>query len=54
MSELADFAEVIVVANRDEFQKNSSALIGHEKVIVDLVRIRPERQVGINYRGICW
>lgn len=54
MSELADFAEVLVVGNRDEFQKNSSALIGHEKIIVDLVRIRSERQVGINYRGICW
>jgi GDP-mannose 6-dehydrogenase len=54
MTELADFAEVLVVGNREEFQKNSSPLIGHEKIIIDLVRIRPDRQAGINYRGICW
>jgi hypothetical protein len=29
-------------------------LIGHEKIIIDLVRIRSDRQAGINYRGICW
>ncbi|MGV7218140.1 nucleotide sugar dehydrogenase [Bradyrhizobium sp. UFLA05-112] len=54
MTELADFAEVLVVGNREEFQKNSSPLIGHEKIIIDLVRIRPDGQTGINYRGICW
>ncbi|MGL3107816.1 hypothetical protein [Bradyrhizobium sp. BR 1432] len=54
MTELADFAEVLVVGNREEFQKNSSPLIGHKKIIIDLVRIRPDGQTGINYRGICW
>lgn len=54
MTELADFAEVLVVGNREEFQKNSSPMIGHEKIIIDLVRIRPDGQTGINYRGICW
>lgn len=54
MTELADFAEVLVVGNREEFQKNSLPLIGHEKIIIDLVRIRPDKQTGINYRGICW
>jgi GDP-mannose 6-dehydrogenase len=54
MKDLIDFAEVLVIGNRQEFQKNSLPLIGHEKIIIDLVRIRPERQSGINYRGICW
>jgi GDP-mannose 6-dehydrogenase len=54
MSDLVDFAEVLVIGNRQEFQKKSSPLIGHEKIIIDLVRIRPDKQTGINYRGICW
>jgi GDP-mannose 6-dehydrogenase len=54
MNDLIDFAEVLVVGNRQEFQKFSLPLIGHDKIIVDLVRIRPDRQTGINYRGICW
>ena len=54
MSDLVDFAEVLVVGNRKEFLKNSLPMIGHDKVIIDLVRIRPEKQTGSNYRGICW
>jgi GDP-mannose 6-dehydrogenase len=54
MNDLIDFAEVLVVGNRQEFQKFSLPLIGHDKVIVDLVRIRPDKQTGVNYRGICW
>jgi GDP-mannose 6-dehydrogenase len=54
MSDLVAFAEVLVIGNRQEFQKNSLPLIGHEKIIIDLVRIRPDKQTGINYRGICW
>jgi GDP-mannose 6-dehydrogenase len=54
MSELASFAEVLVVGNREEFLMSSLPSIGHEKIIIDLVRIRPDRQTGINYRGICW
>jgi len=54
MSDLVDFAEVLVIGNRQEFEKNSLPLIGHEKIIIDLVRIRPDKQAGMNYRGICW
>ena len=54
MDDLVDFAEVLVVGNRQEFQKFSLPLIGHDKVIVDLVRIRADKQTGVNYRGICW
>ncbi|MCK1295179.1 UDP-glucose/GDP-mannose dehydrogenase family protein [Bradyrhizobium sp. 30] len=54
MSDLASFAEVLVVGNRKEFLKNSSVLKGHDKIIIDLVRIAPEKQTGSEYRGICW
>jgi GDP-mannose 6-dehydrogenase len=54
MSDLVAFAEVLVIGNRQEFQKYSFPLIDLEKIVVDLVRIRPEKQSGINYRGICW
>jgi GDP-mannose 6-dehydrogenase len=54
MNDLVDFAEVLVVGNRQEFQKFSLPLIGHDKIIVDLVRIRADKQTGVNYRGICW
>jgi GDP-mannose 6-dehydrogenase len=54
MNDLVDFAEVLVVANRHEFQKIALPLIDPEKIIIDLVRIRPDKQTGINYRGICW
>lgn len=54
MSDLVDFAEVLVIGNRQEFQKISLPQIDHEKIIIDLVRIRPDRQTGVNYRGICW
>lgn len=54
MSELASFAEVLVVGNRKEFLKNSSILNGHDKIIIDLVRIAPGKQTGSEYRGICW
>ena len=54
ISDLVAFAEVLVIGNRNEFQKCSNSLIDHEKIIVDLVRIKPDRESGINYRGICW
>ena len=54
MSDLIAFADVLVVGNRKEFLKNSLPSIGHEKTIIDLVRISPEKQTGTNYRGICW
>jgi GDP-mannose 6-dehydrogenase len=54
MSDLAAFADVLVVGNREEFLKNSLPLQGHDKIIIDLVRIRPETRTGNNYRGICW
>lgn len=54
INDLVDFAEVLVVGNRKEFQKISLPLIDHEKIIIDLVRIRPDKQTGVNYRGICW
>ncbi|EIG57055.1 nucleotide sugar dehydrogenase [Bradyrhizobium sp. WSM1253] len=54
MSDLASFAEVLVVGNRKEFLKNSSVLKGHDKIIIDLVRIAPEKPTGSEYRGICW
>jgi GDP-mannose 6-dehydrogenase len=54
MNDLVKFAEVLVVGSRQEFEKNSLSLIGREKIIIDLVRINPDRQSGINYRGLCW
>jgi GDP-mannose 6-dehydrogenase len=54
MSDLASFAEVLVVGNRKEFLKNSLVLNGHDKTIIDLVRIAPEKQTGSDYHGICW
>ncbi len=54
MSDLVAFAEVLVIGNRNEFQKPSLPLIDHEKIIIDLVRIKPDKQSGINYHGICW
>jgi GDP-mannose 6-dehydrogenase len=54
MSDLASFAEVLVVGDRKEFLKNSLVLNGHDKIIIDLVRITPEKQTGSDYHGICW
>lgn len=54
MRDLVAFADVIVVGNRQEFLRNSALSTSHEKVVIDLVRIRPEKQTAINYRGICW
>jgi len=54
MSDLASFAEVLVVGNRKEFLKNSSILKDHDKIIIDLVRIAPKQQTGNDYRGLCW
>jgi GDP-mannose 6-dehydrogenase len=54
MSDLVAFADVLLVGNRNEFQKLSNSLIVDEKIIVDLVRIKPDKQSGTNYRGICW
>ncbi|MDI4231370.1 nucleotide sugar dehydrogenase [Bradyrhizobium sp. Arg237L] len=54
MSDVAAFADVLVVGNRKEFLKNSLVLNGHDKVIIDLVRISPEKQTADDYRGICW
>ena len=54
MSDLTAFADVLVVGNREEFLKNSLPLQGHDKIIIDLVRIRPDTRTGSNYRGICW
>jgi GDP-mannose 6-dehydrogenase len=54
ISDLIAFAEVLVIGNRNEFQKCSNSLIDHEKIIIDLVRIKPDKQSGTNYRGICW
>jgi GDP-mannose 6-dehydrogenase len=54
ISDLVAFSEVLVVGNRHEFEKCSNSLIDDEKIIIDLVRIRPDKQSGNNYRGICW
>lgn len=54
ISDLIVFAEVLVIGNRNEFEKCSNYSIDHEKTIIDLVRIKPGKQSGINYRGICW
>jgi GDP-mannose 6-dehydrogenase len=54
MDDLVAFAEVLVIGNRHEFQKCSSPLIDHDKIIIDLVRIKPHQPSGTNYRGICW
>jgi GDP-mannose 6-dehydrogenase len=54
MNDLVDFADVLVVGNHQEFQKIALRLIDHDKIVIDLVRIRPDKQTGINYRGICW
>lgn len=54
MSDLVAFAEVLLIGNRNEFQKFSNSLIDDEKIIVDLVRIKPDRKSGMNYRGLCW
>jgi GDP-mannose 6-dehydrogenase len=54
MSDLASFAEVLVVGDRKEFLKNSLVLNGHDKIIIDLVRIAPEKHTERDYHGICW
>ncbi|SCB08370.1 GDP-mannose 6-dehydrogenase [Bradyrhizobium shewense] len=54
MSDVASFAEVIVVGNRKEFLKNSAIFKGQDKIIIDLVRITPEKETASDYRGICW
>lgn len=54
MSDVIAFADVVVVGNRKEFVKSAGLLNGQEKVIIDLVRITPEKNGECNYRGICW
>ncbi len=54
MSDLTSFAEVLVIGNGKEFQKNSLILNGHNKIIIDLVRIDAEKQTEGDYHGICW
>src|SRR5205807_6176153 len=53
INDLVAFAEVLVIGNHSEFQKCPSPLLD-EKILIDLVRIKPDRQSGANYRGICW
>jgi GDP-mannose 6-dehydrogenase len=53
ITDLVEFAEVLVVGNRSEFQRYPLSLLD-EKILIDLVRINPDRQSGANYRGICW
>jgi GDP-mannose 6-dehydrogenase len=54
MSDLASFAEVLLIGNGKEYLKNSLVLNGHNKIIIDLVRIDAEKQTEGDYRGICW
>jgi GDP-mannose 6-dehydrogenase len=54
MSDLVAFAEVLLVGNRNEFQKFSNSLLDDDKIVIDLVRIKPGMKSGTNYRGICW
>jgi GDP-mannose 6-dehydrogenase len=54
MTDLVEFAEVLVIGNREEFQKYSESPVDDRKIIIDLVRVRPDMKTGINYRGICW
>ena len=53
IDDLVEFSEVLVVGNRSEFQKFTLPPLD-EKILIDLVRINPDRQSGANYRGICW
>jgi GDP-mannose 6-dehydrogenase len=53
MNDLVAFADVLVVGNRSEFQRYRLPSLD-EKILVDLVRIQPDRLSGTNYRGICW
>jgi len=53
MNDLVAFAEVIVIGNRSEFQRHPLPSLD-ERILVDLVRIKPDRLSGANYRGICW
>jgi len=53
ISDLVEFADVVVVGNRYEFQSYPCPL-PNEKVLIDLVRIHPEVRTGVNYHGICW
>jgi GDP-mannose 6-dehydrogenase len=53
MNDLIAFADVVVIGNRSEFQRYPLPSLD-EKILVDLVRIKPDRPSGGNYRGICW
>ncbi|MDA9409917.1 GDP-mannose dehydrogenase [Bradyrhizobium sp. CCBAU 45384] len=54
MSDLIEFAEVLVIGNRQELQNGLWPLIDPHKIVIDLVRVRPDQQSGINYHGLCW
>jgi len=54
MDELLQFAECVVVGNGDLEFRSVMDRVRAEQVVVDLVRIDPERVTGGNYHGICW
>jgi GDP-mannose 6-dehydrogenase len=53
ISDLVESAEVLVIGNRAELQRCPPPLLD-EKILIDLVRIKPDRRSGADYRGICW
>ena len=53
ITDIVNFAEVLIVGNRAEFEKCSNSLMDG-KTVIDLVRIKPDKRGGADYRGICW
>ncbi len=54
MEDVLDFAEVIVIGNGAQEFRNVLELLNPGQVVVDLVRISPNKSEPGRYDGICW
>jgi hypothetical protein len=52
LQEVVEFAELILIAKRDEEFLAAANLNG--RAVIDLVRMIDREETGENYQGICW
>ena len=54
LQEVLDFAQVLVVGNREMEFEEALGRISDDQVVVDLIRIASSETGGDRYSGICW
>ncbi|HEX8068920.1 MAG TPA: UDP-glucose/GDP-mannose dehydrogenase family protein [Pyrinomonadaceae bacterium] len=54
VAEVVEAADVLVIGNQAEEFREVEQLKRPDQVIIDLVRLFPDRTTGGNYQGLCW